>query len=245
MKTKTPALFLIPSTLGDVPPIDVIPELTIRVIRQLDHFVVEEEKTARRFLLRVGINKPIEAITFYILNEHTDRNSFSSILKSSEKADLGLLSEAGVPAIADPGDDLVREAHRMGYRIVPLVGPSSVLLALMSAGMNGQNFAFTGYLPVKPHERIVRLKILEKRSQQENQTQMFIEAPYRNNQLMRTMVETCSPDTLLCVAVNLTLENERIDTRTIGEWKKEMPELHKQPAIFAIHSKGVQGKMRR
>lgn len=242
MKTKTPSLFLIPSTLGDVSPIEVIPDRTIRVIRQLDHFVVEEERTARRFLLRLGINKPVEALTFYVLNEHSDRDSMSSILTSSEKADLGLLSEAGVPAVADPGADLVRVAHQMGYRIVPLVGPSSVLLAMMSSGMNGQNFAFTGYLPVKPHERIARLKVLEKRSQQENQTQLFIEAPYRNNQLIHTLVETCAPDTLLCIAVNLTLEGESINTRTIREWKKELPELHKQPAIFALHGKGFREK---
>jgi 16S rRNA (cytidine1402-2'-O)-methyltransferase len=234
MKKQSPTLFLIPSTLGDVSPNEVIPTKTLQVIKQLEHFVVEEEKTARRFLIRAGIQKPIEAITFYILNEHTDKKGIAAFLKNAGNADIGLLSEAGAPAVADPGADLVHVAHRMGFNVVPLVGPSSILLAIMASGLNGQNFAFTGYLPVKINERISRLKYLEKKSLQENQAQLFIEAPYRNNQLMKAIVENCSAETWLCVAANLTLENEWIDSKTVGEWKKEMPELHKQPAIFIL-----------
>jgi len=145
-----------------------------------------------------------------------------------------LLSEAGVPAVADPGADLIRMAYRTGFRIVPLVGPSSILLAVMASGLNGQHFAFAGYLPVKMNERVARLKYLEKRSRQENEAQLFIETPYRNNQLMKSILDTCSSDTWLCVAANLTLEDEWISTRTIAEWKKESPDLNKQPAVFVL-----------
>ena len=234
MNTPAPVLYLIPSTLGDVSPQDVIPQKTLQILKKLDHFIVEEERTARRFLIKAGINKPVDAITFFILNEHTGKENLSSFFENSGNTDMGLLSEAGVPAVADPGTDLIRVAHRMGFRVVPLVGPSSVLLAVMASGLNGQNFAFTGYLPVKTNERAARIRFLEKRSLMENQAQVFIEAPYRNNQLMKSILETCSPETWLCIASNITLEKEWISTRTIAEWKREIPDLNKQPSVFIL-----------
>ena len=234
MKNPAPVLYLIPSPLGEIAPHEIIPPKTLQVIKKLEHFIVEEERTARRFLIKAGIEKPIDSLTFYILNEHTGNNGITSFLKDSGNVDLGLLSEAGAPAVADPGSDLIHLAHRMGYKVVPLVGPSSILLAVMASGLNGQNFAFTGYLPVKTNDRTARLKYLEKRSQQENQAQLFIEAPYRNNQLIKSILETCSPETWLCVAANLTLEHEWICTKTIAEWKNEIPDLNKQPAIFIM-----------
>ena len=234
MNTPAPVLYLIPSTLGDVSPQDVIPQKTLQILKKLDHFIVEEERTARRFLIKAGINKPVDAITFFILNEHTGKENLSSFFENSGNTDMGLLSEAGVPAVADPGTDLIRVAHRMGFRVVPLVGPSSVLLAVMASGLNGQNFAFTGYLPVKTDERAARIRFLEKRSLMENQAQVFIEAPYRNNQLMKSILETCSPETWLCIASNITLEKEWISTRTIAEWKREIPDLNKQPSVFIL-----------
>jgi len=234
MKNTAPVLYLIPSTLGDVTPRDVIPQKTLQILQKLDHYIVEEERTARRFLIKAGINKPVDSITFFILNEHTGTEKLATFFENSGNKDLGLLSEAGVPAVADPGTDLLRIAHRMGFKVVPLVGPSSVLLAVMASGLNGQQFTFNGYLPVKVNERIARIRFLEKRSLHENQSQVFIEAPYRNNQLIKSILETCAPETWLCIASNLTLENERISTRTVAEWKREIPDLHKQPAVFII-----------
>jgi len=234
MKSVSPVLYLIPSTLGDMSPEDVIPLKTLRILRKLDHFIVEEERTARRFLIKAGINAPIDSLTFFILNEHTPKEALDLFFEKSGNVDMGLLSEAGVPAVADPGNDLIRMAHCMGYNVVPLVGPSSILLAVMASGLNGQHFTFAGYLPVKINERTARIKILEKRSFMERQAQVFIETPYRNNQLIQSIMETCSPETWLCIAANLTLENEWISTRTIAEWKKQIPDLHKQPAVFVL-----------
>jgi 16S rRNA (cytidine1402-2'-O)-methyltransferase len=234
MKNSVPVFYLIPSTLGDVCPQDVIPQKTLQILKKLDHFVVEEERTARRFLIKAGIDKPIGAITFFILNEHTEKEDLASFIKNSGNTDLGLLSEAGVPAVADPGADLILMAHQMGFRVVPLVGPSSVLLAVMASGLNGQHFAFAGYLPVKINERTAQIRFLEKRSLLENQSQVFIEAPYRNNQLMKSILETCSPETWLCIASDITLENEWISTRTIAEWKGEIPDLNKKPVVFVM-----------
>lgn len=239
MNTPAPVLYLIPSTLGDVSPPDVIPQKTLQILKKLDHFIVEEERTARRFLIRTGINIPVDSITFFILNEHTGKENVSSFFENSGNADMGLLSEAGVPAVADPGTDLIRMAHGMGYKVVPLVGPSSVLLAVMASGLSGQNFAFSGYLPVKTNEREARIRFLEKRSILENQAQIFIEAPYRNNQLMKSILETCSQETWLCIASNITLENEWIATRTIAEWKRAVPDLNKQPAVFILQKIGL------
>lgn len=230
-----PTLYLIPCPLGNIPPHEVIPERTIEIIKNLDQFIVEEERAAIRFFVRIGLKNKLDAISFYILNEHSDKKQIELFFQKDESKDYGLLSEAGMPAIADPGSELIMAAHKSGYRVVPLTGPSSILLAMMASGLNGQNFAFNGYLPVKNHERKLKLQYLEKRSYQENQSQIFIEAPYRNNQLLKAIIESCSPDTLLCIAANITLENELISTKTLASWKKEMPDLHKQPAIFIIH----------
>jgi 16S rRNA (cytidine1402-2'-O)-methyltransferase len=234
LKNVTRVLYLIPSTLGETLPVEVIPGQTLGILKKLDHFIVEEERTARRFLIKAGIEKPVDEITFFILNEHSNKEDVKLFLENTDANEIGLLSEAGVPAVADPGSDLIKFAHQMGYRVRPLIGPSSILLAIMASGLNGQNFSFNGYLPVKTDERIARLKFLEKKSQSEKQAQLFIEAPYRNNQLIRSILDTCSSDTLLCLASNLTLENEQIFTKTIAEWRNGIPDLNKQPTVFII-----------
>ena len=228
-------LFLIPSTLGDTPVSQVLPAANLEIVRSLQDFVVEEVKTARRFLIRCGFPGPMESVRFYLLNEHSDYRSIPAMLSESGDADLGLISEAGVPAVADPGAALVEEAYRRNMRVIPLAGPSSIIMAMMASGLNGQNFAFDGYLPVKNPDRINRLKLLEKRSEQEKQSQIIIEAPYRNNQLIATLLENCRPGTRLCIAANITLPSEWIRTRTIQAWRASPPpDLNKQPAVFVL-----------
>jgi 16S rRNA (cytidine1402-2'-O)-methyltransferase len=227
-------LYLIPSLLGDTDTDLVLPNKVVGVIQSLEHFIVEEERPARRFLVKAGYRRPISSVKFYLLNEHTPEEEIPVILTSSGSADIGLLSDAGLPAVADPGAELVKEAHRHHIRIMPLTGPSSLMLALMASGMNGQQFAFNGYLPVKDLERTKRIRFLEKRSIHENQSQLFIETPYRNNQLLRAILKACHPLTRLCIAVNLTLETEWICTRTIREWKTAQPDLNRQPAVFIL-----------
>jgi 16S rRNA (cytidine1402-2'-O)-methyltransferase len=235
MQNKEKQLYLIPSTLGDSAINKVIPDYNLEIIRSLDHFVVEEEKTARRFLIRCGYLTSFNDVKFYTLNEHTRDQDIPDIFIDSGESDLGMISEAGVPAVADPGAMLVEYAYRLNIKVVPLTGPSSLILALMASGLNGQQFAFNGYLPVKGPERTSRIRFLEKRSESEKQSQLFIEAPYRNNQLMEALLETCKPSTRLCIAVNLTLENEWIRTKTIREWQQQAPpDLKRQPAVFII-----------
>jgi 16S rRNA (cytidine1402-2'-O)-methyltransferase len=230
-------LYLIPSTLGDSALNRVIPDYNLEIIQSLDHFVVEEERSARRFLIRCGYKKEISGIRFFILNEHTDERDIPSILKESGDNNVGLLSEAGLPAVADPGSLLVREAHRLNITVIPLTGPSSLMLALMASGLNGQLFSFNGYLPVKPEDRTAKIRFYEKRSEIDNQSQIFIEAPYRNNQLMGAFLSVLKSSTLLCVAMNLSLPDEWIRTRNVGEWtKKTPPDLHKKPAVFIIQA---------
>jgi len=233
-KDRSRCLYLIPSTLGDMDPHLVLPSHTFDIINSLDHFAVEDERTARRFLIRAGYMKPVSGVTFYILNEHTEEMNIPEIFRLSGTADIGILSDAGAPAVADPGASLVIEAHRQGIRVVPLTGPSSILLAIMASGLNGQNFAFNGYLPVKDPDRAKMIRFYENRSQQEKQAQVFIEAPYRNDRLIKSLLDTCNPATMLCIAANLTMENEKIITKRIGEWKHAPPELNRQPAIFII-----------
>ena len=205
------------------------------VINTLDFYIVENERTARRFLLKAGLRKPVDEITFFILNKYTLPEELEEFLISAHGSDIGIISEAGVPCIADPGADAVRRAHEKGIQVVPLVGPSSILLAMMASGLNGQNFAFAGYLPVKRPERINRIRQLEKRSHQEQQSQIFIETPYRNNQLLKDILEVCQPDTRLCIGADISMDTEKIETKSIREWKTKKPELHKRPAIFIIH----------
>jgi 16S rRNA (cytidine1402-2'-O)-methyltransferase len=230
-------LYLIPSSIGETKIEKVIPSYVKEVVSGIKHYIVENERTARRMLIKLEIPIAIDDLRFYILNEHTDKSTISDYLKAAEKEDIGLITEAGVPAIADPGSEIVALAHMQNIRVVPLVGPSSILLAMMASGLNGQNFAFNGYIPVKSLERIRKIKQLESRSQAENQSQIFIEAPYRNNQLLKDILTTCGDQTLLCIAANISADDEFITTRPIFMWRKETPELHKIPAIFILHKK--------
>ena len=232
-------LFLIPAPLGDGAVEFVIPQGTLDVLHTLRFFVVEELRTARRYLKKAGIKTPIEQLTFFELNEHTPETDIAAFLEPVlEGNDMGLLSEAGAPAVADPGANLIALAHRQHIEVMPLVGPSSLLLALMAAGLNGQSFAFVGYLPVKSQERQQRLRQLEKRSIAERQTQLFIETPYRNRALLNDLLTVCAPHTRLCIAANITMPDAYICTQTIAEWKKTAVDIHKKPCIFLIQGQG-------
>ncbi len=230
-------LYLIPVTLGDTPHDRVLPTYNAAVIRGIRHFIVEEVRTARRFLKQVDRSIDIDALTFYPMGKHADVARFSSYLEPLRKGeDVGVISEAGCPAVADPGADVVAIAQREGLTVVPLVGPSSILLAVMGSGFNGQSFAFHGYLPIDAAARGKRLKQLEARAAAEDQTQLFIETPYRNAKLFADICHHCSPKTRLCVAAGLTTEQEYIRTRRIADWKKcGLPDLGKIPAIFLIY----------
>jgi len=228
-------LFLIPNVLSDGDWQNVLPVNVLPVLTNTRFFIVENIRTARRFMKQVNKDIDIDRLTFFELNKHTHPNEIPSFLKPLENGeDVAVISEAGCPGVADPGADIVKLAHQKGIAVVPLVGPSSILLALMASGLNGQNFAFNGYLPVQSNERMRAINSLEKKVRNEHQTQIFIETPYRNNQLIADLLKTCSPSTLLCIAANITGENEFIATKSIGKWKKSVPDLHKQPAIFLI-----------
>lgn len=227
-------LYLIPATIADTSVDTVMPKYVQNIINGIKCYIVENERTARRQLIKMGISIPIDELTFFILDKHTDRSTIHNFLKPCEREHVGLLSEAGVPAVADPGGDIVAIAHNRNIRVIPLVGPSSILLALMASGMNGQNFAFLGYLPIKHHERIKKIKELEKTSGNSNQTQIFIEAPYRNNKLLEDLYQTCNKQTMICVACNITQSDEYIVTKPADEWKRIKPDLHKKPTIFLL-----------
>lgn len=230
------ALYLIPCTLGDTPIDQVLPPYNAEVIRGIRHFIVEEVRTARRFLRRVDREFPIDDSTFYEMGKHADEARFVSYLAPLVKGlPVGVISEAGCPAVADPGADIVAIAQRKGIHVVPLVGPNSMIMAVMASGLNGQSFAFNGYLPIDEGERARRLQVLEKRAQHERQTQLFIETPYRNRRMFETLVRTLSPKTRMCIAAGITTQDEWIRTHTIAEWKKEtLPDLSKVPAIFLM-----------
>lgn len=228
-------LYLIPNVLSDGNWQNVLPAQIHPILTNTKHFIVENIRTARRFMKQVNREINIDECTFYELNKRTKSSELPGFLKPLEQGfDVGVISEAGCPGVADPGADVVKIAHQKGFKVVPIVGPSSILLALMASGLNGQNFAFVGYLPVKPNERVREITSLEKRIRNNRQTQIFIETPYRNNQLISDLLKTCSPTTLLCIAANITGENEFIATKTIQEWKNKVPDLHKQPVIFLI-----------
>lgn len=231
------SLYLIPVTLGDTPLQRVLPDYNNTVVRSLRHFIVEEVRTARRFLKQVDRGIDIDALTFYPMGKHADTAAFSAYLDPLRRGeDVGVISEAGCPAVADPGADIVAIAQREGLHVVPLVGPSSILLAVMGSGFNGQSFAFHGYLPIDGGARARRLKQLEARAVAEDQTQLFIETPYRNARLFADICAACSPRTRLCVAAGLTTAHEYIRTRRLSEWKKTgLPDLGKVPAIFLIY----------
>ncbi len=231
------ALYLIPNTLGECETSNVLPAINIDIIRKIKHFIVEDVRTARRFLKKVDSNINIDELQFYTLNKHTSPNELSSYLEPLEKGfDMGVISEAGCPAIADPGAEIVKIAQTKNLKVVPLVGPSSILLGLMASGFNGQSFAFVGYLPIQGNERTQRIKQLEKRAKTENQSQIFIETPYRNQKLLSEILSTCQGNTKLCIACDITLESEYIKTKSINEWKKSaLPDLNKRPSIFILY----------
>ena len=232
------SLYLIPVTLGDTPIERVLPAYNKEVILSIRHFIVEEVRTARRFLKQVDRNINIDELTFYPMGKHADVALFSKYLDALRNGeDMGVISEAGCPAVADPGADVVAIAQREGHKVVPLVGPSSILLAVMGSGFNGQSFAFHGYLPIAPADRAKRLKQLESRSAAEHQTQLFIETPYRNHKIIADILATCNPRTKLCIASGLTTDKEYICSKTIKEWKQTtLPDLNKIPTIFAIYA---------
>ncbi len=229
-------LYLIPTTIGSERWDSVIPQAVITQTRSLKHFIVEDIRTTRRYLSKIGVLTPIDQIDFQLLNEHTKQTEIEMLLKPlMEGIDVGLLSEAGLPAVADPGSQLVAIAHRKGIKVVPLTGPSSIFLTLMASGLNGQNFAFVGYLPIKSDERKKRIKQLELRSKQEKQTQIFIEAPYRNLHVFQDILNECNSESLLTLGVELTTTSENISTKKIREWKNSvLPDINKKNCVFCI-----------
>ena len=228
-------LLLIPTTLGDSALAAVIPQDVQQRVRTLDYFVAENPKTARAYLKRIGTSKPLQELHIATLNEHTPDAAIAELAAPLRAGhDLGVMSEAGCPGIADPGAKLVLYAQRHGARVVPLVGPSSILLALMASGLNGQQFVFHGYLPVADAERERSLRELEKQSRRLRQTQIFIETPYRNQKLLLSILGACAGTTLLCVAAEITLAGEDIRTMSIAEWKKNPPQLDRRPALFLL-----------
>jgi 16S rRNA (cytidine1402-2'-O)-methyltransferase len=229
-------LYLIPTTLGETPVAEVIPLKVLELINEIDEYIVEDLKHARRYLKKAGLQKPIDSLTFHLMDKHSDAAKYEAYLKNIELGrSIGIISEAGCPGIADPGAEVVAIAHRKNIKVVPLSGPSSVLLALMASGFNGQNFAFNGYLPIDKVERIKKIKFLESLVYKVNQTQLFIETPFRNQQLLTDLVQQCAVDTRLCIAADLTLPTEFIRTLKIKEWKAVLPELHKRPCIFLLY----------
>ncbi|VXC33281.1 SAM-dependent methyltransferase [Maribacter litoralis] len=234
---KIGKVYLIPSTLGDMPPLEVLPISIKQTIERLDHYVVENEKTARHFIKKISPRKSQPSLKLFALNKFTEPEEIPTFLNPClEGYDIGILSEAGCPGIADPGAAVVKIAHTKNIQVIPLVGPSSILLALMASGMNGQNFAFNGYLPIDSSDRKKYIKNLERRSKDENQSQVFIETPYRNNKMLEELIKTLAPSTRICVAADITLPTEYIKTKTAINWKKENVDLHKRPAIFIIQA---------
>ena len=230
------SLFLIPVTLGDTEHRRVLPEYNLEVIRGIRHFVVENVRTARRFLKKADPAIVIYELTFYELNKHTSPEVVAGYLAPLAKGEsVGVISEAGCPAVADPGADVVAIAQRKRYPVVPLVGPSSIILSVMASGFNGQSFAFHGYLPIDANERMNVIKKLEGRIYSENQTQLFIETPYRNQKLVEELIKLCRPSTKLCIASNITCADEFIQTRPVKDWAGKVPDLAKKPTIFLIY----------
>lgn len=233
----TPALYLIPVGLSDTPTSQYIPEYNIEITREIKYFIVENIRTARRFLKKCDKSINIDELTFYELNNHTDLSEVESFLRPlSEGYSVGIMSEAGCPAVADPGALPVAIAQRKGFKVVPLVGPSSILMAQMASGFNGQGFSFNGYLPIESVARIQKIKELENEAYRKNMTQIFIETPYRNNKLIDLLTRTLRPETLLCIASNITDKNqESIITRSAKQWSKQTYNYDKIPTIFLIY----------
>ena len=231
---KNGNLYIIPVLLGGENISELIPQGTIDIAKRLKHFIVENEKSARKFLKLAGVPNQGE-LQISELDKHADDINFQELLLAAKDGnDIGLLSEAGAPAVADPGAAVVNAAHQLKIKVIPLAGPSSILMALMASGLNGQSFCFHGYLPIDKDERFKKLKLIERDAQVRNQTQLFIETPYRNNQLLKDLITLLPGNMKLCVAVNISLPEEYILTQTISNWKKKLPDLHKQPCVFLI-----------
>ncbi len=229
-------LYLIPTTLGEMNPHDVMPQTVKRAIDFIDFYIVENEKTARKFIKSINPEKIQANLKISTLNKHTEITEHNTMISPCLNGiNIGLMSEAGCPGVADPGAAIVKMAHEKGIQVIPLVGPSSILLAMMSSGMNGQSFAFNGYLPIDKAEKKSTLKNFEKLSYDKNQSQIFIETPYRNNKLFEDIIQALQPNTDLCIATDITLPTEYIKTMRVADWKKTKVDLHNRPTIFIIH----------
>ncbi|MBC7523907.1 MAG: SAM-dependent methyltransferase [Flavobacterium sp.] len=229
-------LYLIPITLGECDPMEVLPQTIKRTVEFIDHYIVENEKTARKFIKSISPEKIQSSLVLSTLNKHTDNKEFNEMIKPLLQGfNMGLMSEAGCPGVADPGAVIVKLAHEKGIQVVPLVGPSSILLAMMGSGMNGQSFAFNGYLPIDKSEKKGAIKNYEKLSFDKNQSQIFIETPFRNNKFLDDLLSTLQPNTSLCIATDLTLPSEYLKTLRVADWKKAKIDLHNRPTIFIIH----------
>ena len=235
MENKKGNLYLIPCTLGETPPLEVLPLLVKKAIENIDHYIVEHEKSARRFIKSVASKKQQNSLHVEEINKFTKPQEIPQMLEPCFNGfDVGIISDAGCPGIADPGAAVVEQAHQKSIKVVPLVGPSSILLALMASGFNGQNFAFNGYLPIDKVERKQKIKQLEKKSIVENQSQLFIETPYRNNQMLESLTTALQKNTEICVACDITLATEYIRTASAQHWKRIKVDLHKRPTMFII-----------
>jgi len=229
-------LYLIPTTLGEMNPHDVLPQTVKRAIDFIDFYIVENEKTSRKFIKAINPEKIQASLKISTLNKHTEVAEYNAMIAPCLNGiNIGLMSEAGCPGVADPGAEIVKMAHEKGIQVIPLVGPSSILLAMMGSGMNGQSFAFNGYLPIDKSEKKIVLKNLEKLSHDKNQSQIFIETPYRNNKLLEDILQALQPNTHLCIATDITLPTEFIKTLRVTDWKKTKVDLHNRPTIFIIH----------
>ena len=236
MDAMEPALYLIPVTLGETEVSRVLPSYNAEVISQIKHFIVEEVRSARRFLKKVDRNIRIDDLTFYPMGKHASPELFASYLRPLEQGEsVGVISEAGCPAIADPGADVEAKAQRAGMRVVPLIGPSSRVLSLRGSGFNGQSFAFNGYLPIDKGERARAIRHCESRIYSEDQTQIFIETPYRNNRIVDDFIANCRPTTRLCIAADITCADEYLKTKSVREWRAENLQLPKVPCIFLLY----------
>lgn len=235
MQPQKGNLYLIPCTLGDTPPLEVLPLLVKKAIEHIDYYIVEHEKTARRFIKSIVPRKSQPDLQFQLINKFTDESEIPQMLSPClEGLDMGIISDAGCPGIADPGASVVEQAHLQNIKVVPLVGPSSILMAMMASGFNGQNFAFNGYLPIDKKERKTAIKRLEKLSLEYDQSQLFIETPYRNNQMLESLTVALHPQTKICVACDITLPSEFIKTDTAENWKQKKVDLNKRPTLFII-----------
>ena len=232
--TSKGKLYLIPTPLGDNPVEEVIPKHVLETACSLRRFVVEQTRTARRFLSRYGLKGHVDELEFHELNEHNTDDEVRSLMSLFDGSDVGLLSEAGLPAVADPGARLVELCHLQGVEVVPLVGPSSLMMALMASGLNGQCFEFCGYIPAKPEQRRQALKTLEKQSRAAHRSEIIIETPYRNDSMLADMLEVLSPDTRICIAADISLETQFIRTRKVSEWRKSPMTVGKRPCVFII-----------